>query len=382
VTTVTFAQEEEEQQEKFAQVYSIFLTRSQQHNSHTLALLSCAVLSYTVCCLDRNNLLKDFIVTKSSTLKSFSRIPSTNCESFSSPNELFPHPSLPPLLRPNWWPRPPDVSDLHAVENLLNSFLVFRLLTRTAAEESEGKLAVALSFSRRTSSRNTKRSSSSHPETSTGTAVATATASLSSGKTVEGTLTRNGKTQQPADYKAWLFTDDWYTHTHSVIDRPAGLGSSSCSQKLSTQQSPRHLISSQSDSGINSSREGGGGGAKTPRTTTAAGSLNKSPTKYHKPPKAHLSRKPSTGLNSSTMDSASKAGDSHSMFQDEVYDLMSKDRSDASVESDHQQQQQLQQQSGMLSSTLTDEEEEDILSLGEMRSQQDEQKSSLQREGG
>lgn len=264
--------------------------------------------------------------------------------------------------RPNWWPRPPDVSDLQAVENLLNSFLVLRLLTRTSAEESQGKLAFALSLSRGSSRNSTKKSAQTQ---------SVSTSSL--GKTSEG-VTKSGR-QQPADYKAWLFTNDWYTQTHSVIDRPERPTS-----QVSETHSPRLLISSQSEGEFHSSHrekstsgsgrsspptshrgsERGGKQTKTPNPATGRSlSTTKTSPKYHKPPKA---TKPSIGMNSSHLDS-----DSHSIFQDEVYDLMSKDRSELS--DSNELNLQLQQESGMFSSTLTDEDEDEILSLGEMKSQ-------------
>jgi hypothetical protein len=146
--------------------------------------------------------------------------------------------------RPNWWPRPPDVSDLSVVEDLLNALLVFRLLTRSPSEEAQGKLAAALAKTvPRSGSRGAMTSRTQKGIEDTASQSAIGATVVSTRQSLE--VTRKGNHQQPGDYKAWLFTDDWYTPTGSTGNQDP-TSSSKRSKIFDTESTPTCLSSNYS----------------------------------------------------------------------------------------------------------------------------------------
>jgi hypothetical protein len=236
----------------------------------------------------------------------------------------------------------------------LNALLVFRLLTRSPSEEAQGKLAAALA---KTVPRSASRSGSRGAKTSRTQKGIEDTASQSAiGATVVSTrqsleVTRKGN-QQPGDYKAWLFTDDWYTPTGSTGNQDPTSSSKRSNKSLT--QSPRRLVSPPTarTSVVPVSTSITGAVASVPKTQATRRTATKS------------SRASASGGGS-----GSTGGDgleSDSIFQEQVYDLMSQERdsavSDQMVNPTAAKRQLAPTSLEMLSSTLTDDED-DLISV-------------------
>jgi hypothetical protein len=197
------------------------------------------------------------------------------------------------------------------VDELLNSLLVFRLLTRSSADEAQGKLAVALAKTT-SATTSTKRRAEIKSEVLA---------------TVGGTISHKSL-QQPADYRAWLFTDDWYTPTQHYSSSEAGTMRStsakgqSIKSSTSSRQSPRHLTSSLSES--------------TPLASVSVSGTRVQGTAIESGGAHRLTPKSRSGKSRGSASGGGGGSESDSMFQEEVYDLMSQDKDQSSTTSEEE----------------------------------------------
>jgi hypothetical protein len=197
------------------------------------------------------------------------------------------------------------------VDELLNSLLVFRLLTRSSADEAQGKLAVALAKTT-SATTSTKRRAEIKSEVLA---------------TVGGTISHKSL-QQPADYRAWLFTDDWYTPTQHYSSSEAGTMRStsakgqSIKSSTSSRQSPRHLTSSLSES--------------TPLASVSVSGSRVQGTAIESGGAHRLTPKSRSGKSRGSASGGGGGSESDSMFQEEVYDLMSQDKDQSSTTSEEE----------------------------------------------